>query len=289
MLVPWARPFAHPLTRDGPSLKLERLEAKRDLDLVASGSHYKSRSALEGACVMHINAIRANIFGFVAAICVGGLSGEAAAGTMWASDYLFPGQSLVAPGCYYRMDMQSDGNLVIYAGAGGSRPIWSIGSRPGAGSYAVMQSDGNFVVRNGQNRAVWAAGTDSALGYRASYVAMQDDGNFVAYAYASDADIYPGYVLLATWSTRTAGQALGASPCLYRQEVTHIQGGIDRAGGDYAWYTSPDYLSCARDCVYDSRCKAFTHRASDQICWLKGSVPNATSNGSLVSGNIYGR
>jgi type II secretory pathway component PulJ len=59
------------------------------------------------------------------------------------------------------------------------------------GSYtALMQSDGNFVVYNSANTALWASGTNTGSNY---WVSMQVDGNLVVYA--------PGGV--AKWSTAT--------------------------------------------------------------------------------------
>jgi hypothetical protein len=87
--------------------------------------------------------------------------------TMYSSNY-------VAGSSGYRITMQTDGNLVVYNYANSA--LWqSHTSTPG--SYAVMQTDGNLVVYNPSNIAQWSSGTSNA----GSYAIMQPDGNFVIY------------------------------------------------------------------------------------------------------------
>jgi len=72
--------------------------------------------------------------------------------------------------------MQTDGNLVLY---NNGRALWATGTDGNPGAWAVMQSDGNFVVYSSQNRALWATGTDGNPG---AWAVMQSDGNFVVYS-----------------------------------------------------------------------------------------------------------
>lgn len=87
------------------------------------------------------------------------------------------------------MCMQNDGNLVlykmlIYVGKVLKVPIWSTGTfnRPGfkAPYQLCVQPDGNLVIYDGANRALWASGT-SNKGTPPHTVTMQNDGNFVLY------------------------------------------------------------------------------------------------------------
>jgi predicted lipoprotein with Yx(FWY)xxD motif len=119
------------------------------------------------------------------------------------SDRLFAGQwmttdaPLISANGRYAAYLQDDANLVLCYTTNGaadlSRPYWSVfanaagqvgGPRTGPHYYAVMQSDGNFVLYNGPNPAsqgppYWATGTNRAQG---QYTAiMQTDGNFVVY------------------------------------------------------------------------------------------------------------
>ncbi len=94
--------------------------------------------------------------------------------TLYTHERLQPGQSLVSNGRQYRLLMQRDGNLVIYAN---SAAIWATGTNGKSGASLVMQGDGNLVLyHNGV--AVWATGTNPNSGVR---LVMQTDGNLVLY------------------------------------------------------------------------------------------------------------
>jgi hypothetical protein len=104
------------------------------------------------------------------------------AGTLVSGDYLFPGQRLLSPQCFFHLEMQLDGNLVLYRGPGGGSPSWntdtgSSGDTSGT-NYAVMQSDGNFVVYEPKQPPLgfWNTGTEGLPG---SHLSLQDDGNLV--------------------------------------------------------------------------------------------------------------
>ena len=63
--------------------------------------------------------------------------------------------------------MQSDGNLVVYAGGGGpgsGGALWSSGTWGNSGAYATVQDDGNLVVYKsgggpGVGGGLWSSGT----------------------------------------------------------------------------------------------------------------------------------
>jgi hypothetical protein len=91
------------------------------------------------------------------------------------------GQGLTSSNGRFHLNMQTDGNLVIYDG---SSPIWATGTwnlpsdrRP---THANMQSDGNLVLYNDANQASWASGSWGS-GRVNPFVEMQDDGNVVIY------------------------------------------------------------------------------------------------------------
>ena len=81
----------------------------------------------------------------------------------------------------YRLEMQADGNLVIYDN--NNTAIWSSGTA-GAGFgtpyKTIMQNDGNLVLYDKNDNALWSSQT---AGYGVSpYKAMiQIDGNLVVY------------------------------------------------------------------------------------------------------------
>lgn len=102
-----------------------------------------------------------------------------------------PGQSRTSRNGQYKLQQQTDGNLVLVHAQRG--PIWSSNTARSAGARAVMQHDGNLVVQDLDNKAVFASGTD---GTGASFVVVQDDGNVVVYDTANK----------ALWSTRTTNK-----------------------------------------------------------------------------------
>ena len=71
--------------------------------------------------------------------------------------------------------MQTDGNLVVVTRG---TPRWATGTT-GAGNRLEMQSDGNAVVYTASGRAVWASETAGQPGAR---LVMQNDGNLVLYS-----------------------------------------------------------------------------------------------------------
>jgi hypothetical protein len=98
-----------------------------------------------------------------------------------AKDTLAPGESLL-PGQFlqladgrFTLIMQSDGNLVLYNKV--ERALWDSGTVGQAVSQTIMQTDGNLVIY-GPAGALWSTGTD---GWGGAYLTIQNDGNVVMY------------------------------------------------------------------------------------------------------------
>jgi len=73
--------------------------------------------------------------------------------------------------------MQHDGNLVLYR----KRDMfarWHTVTHQHAGSYAIMQDDGNLVVISAAGKPLWASRTGGNSG---AYLVIQNDGNLVIY------------------------------------------------------------------------------------------------------------
>jgi hypothetical protein len=101
--------------------------------------------------------------------------------TIAAGEFLGRNQSLTSGDGRFRAVMQTDGNFVVYDG---NTPLWASGKDLGLGAYfAAMQLDGNFVVYTGspqlQGAALWASATN--LGAAPYFLTMQADGNLVVY------------------------------------------------------------------------------------------------------------
>jgi hypothetical protein len=109
---------------------------------------------------------------------------------------MFPNQSRTSADGRFRLTYQDDGNLVLRDENGS--PIWAINCWPectdmGTAGRAEMQSDGNFVVYNGDGVAVWATATN---GNNNSFAVVQSDGN--TRLYRNPNGTY-------TWETGTGG------------------------------------------------------------------------------------
>ena len=114
---------------------------------------------------------------------------------MQPGDVLRPGWSIYSPSEDFQLIMQTDGNLVLYDGAG--KALWASNTDHHPGAYAVMQTDGNLVVYPPAGHALWASGTDKDAG---DYLYMQSDGDLVLYKGST-----------AVWATKTNGKGSGGS------------------------------------------------------------------------------
>ncbi|UOY01114.1 L,D-transpeptidase family protein [Blastococcus sp. PRF04-17] len=85
------------------------------------------------------------------------------------------GQNLRSSDGAYRLTVQPDGNVVLYAADG--RAVWNTGTARSGATRLVMQSDGNLVLYG--TGAVWNSRTSGNPGAR---VALQVDGNLVVYS-----------------------------------------------------------------------------------------------------------
>jgi len=88
----------------------------------------------------------------------------------------------------YRLQLQLDGNFVLYGPSG--RALWANGVF--STRYIVLQADGNLVGYTDSNTATWSTRTN---GSGATLLRVQNDGNVVLYAGSR-----------AVWSTGTYGK-----------------------------------------------------------------------------------
>ncbi|MBY7740121.1 lectin [Paenibacillus polymyxa] len=88
---------------------------------------------------------------------------------------LLKGQSLQSANGVYKLILQEDGNLVLYTQQGIA--LWSSRTNGEAVKYALMQTDGNFVIY-GYPNPLWSTRTN---GWSNAFLVLQDDGNLVVY------------------------------------------------------------------------------------------------------------
>ncbi len=209
--------------------------------------------------------------------------------------------------------MQDDGNLVMYSRGG--LPLWaSRGGKTGyrqdllptegrlragqalwsnSGQYrAVMQGDGNFVVYNASNTALFATGT---AGNADAHVRMQADGNLVVYTTAG----------VAKWSSNTAPSS---NDVVVMQDDGNLV--IYTTGGKAVWasrtatgttpvgstggYPDADAIDCSAKFGKYSWCKngtwasgrGFAYRnCTDYVAWRLGLVWSQVQSGG--TGHAY--
>jgi hypothetical protein len=133
-------------------------------------------------------------------------SGEPVDGSDMLSpgDTLAPNTSLASQSGRYRLQYQTDGNLVLVdTSTDPWTPLWASGTNDNNPGFVVMQPDGNLSIYNGSGSVVWS--TDTARSDNA-YLLVQNDGNVVLY----DADDNP------LWATDTVQ---GPGPLAHRPLV----------------------------------------------------------------------
>jgi nucleoid-associated protein YgaU len=104
------------------------------------------------------------------------------------------GQSLTSENGAYKLILQDDGNLVLYAG---DSSVWSTETNGKKVVRAEVQTDGNFVLYSADD-PVWASETKGAKDVR---LVLQDDRNLVLYGFDGPA-----------WSSNTKTDEVPATP-----------------------------------------------------------------------------
>jgi pimeloyl-ACP methyl ester carboxylesterase len=92
-------------------------------------------------------------------------------------EQLSPGQNRTSPDGQFELSYQGDGNLVLYRMSDG-QPLWA--THTFAPGVVEMQHDGNLVIYSAAGHAIWASGT---VGYPGARLAVQSDSNLVIYDY----------------------------------------------------------------------------------------------------------
>jgi hypothetical protein len=193
-------------------------------------------------------------------------------------DFLFPGQQLVADQCYFNLVMQYDGNLVSY-GDNGAWVNWYSGTYAGGpfspGGYATLQPDGNFVIYNWNDQAVWA---NNVVGnWSGSRLVMQIDGNIVEYS---------SPLSFVLWNSGTVrGPALPTLGCRQSASKTHVVGNVDRDGTPIgASFAVPHPSWCGYYCAQDAHCVGYSVARGQ--CTLRSTLGPLRAAQGAVTGWI---
>jgi hypothetical protein len=108
--------------------------------------------------------------------------------TLGPGQRMHGGDSIRSTNGTYALNMQTDGNLVLYGPTG---LVWAADTVGHAGAFVTMQNAGNLVVYSATNVPLWARPSSGYL--EGSRLVLQNDRNLVIYS--------PGNLL--TWATNT--------------------------------------------------------------------------------------
>lgn len=89
---------------------------------------------------------------------------------------LTAGNNLLSTDSQSALALQKNGDLALYSNF---QPVWDTGPLGATSSHLVMQSDGNLVLYNQSNVALWSSQTPGNPGAR---LVLQTDGNMVIYS-----------------------------------------------------------------------------------------------------------
>jgi hypothetical protein len=121
-------------------------------------------------------------------------------GIMPQGNQLGIGAALQSANKRFRLDMQSDGNLVLYKEPE-HRPIWHTDTVGRGGFRANLQHDGNFVLYTESSVPIWNSRTQDI---QLNFLILQDDGNLVIYGKDYN-NLFDPLPQRAQWSTGTYG------------------------------------------------------------------------------------
>jgi hypothetical protein len=114
-----------------------------------------------------------------------------------AGQALKAGEAIRSANGQYELEMQKDGNLVLYDAANG-KALWSSDTAGSGAQIAKLGTDGNLQVLNGDH-AVWSSNT---TGPNIESLTPQDDGNLVINANTATVGKPPKET--SVWSSKTA-------------------------------------------------------------------------------------
>ena len=197
--------------------------------------------------------------------------------TLWApgaliSNALAAGQSLTSPNGQFRLTMQGDGNLVEY---GGASVVWASGTNP-SGARAVVQDDGNFVVYDSSDSALWASDTSGNPG---AYLSLRDTGELSVVS-ATGSRLWAGPGELALNATLTSGQTLNSPLGAYRLTM--------QANGNLVEYDAADTViwetgtNSGTRAVMQSDGNLVLYDGANQALWASNTSGNPGAYLSLL-------
>jgi hypothetical protein len=188
---------------------------------------------------------------------------------------LFNGQRLVSDSGYYHLEMQSDGNLVEYAGCGTGSAVWATNTvnrvtdpGPSWNTWAVLQQDGNFVEYGPVDLGYFSPGpvlfaSNTVNSDNSTQLRLQDDGNLVIYAGESAGVALPN-----------GAEVHGREPnegCNGDSSITTVWSNLaPSSGGTYLAGFNYDLGECGNWCASKPDCVAFYSATSEDPFYAEG-------------------
>jgi hypothetical protein len=99
--------------------------------------------------------------------------------TLAPGDTLEVGRTLRSSDLWYSLEMQSDGNLVLYRSPD-RQALWATHTNKKLATQVVMQGDGNLVLYTADRKPLWASNTNAPKN-QGAVLRLQNDGNLVIY------------------------------------------------------------------------------------------------------------
>jgi len=130
---------------------------------------------------------------------------------------LASGGSVTSPNGLYRLDMQTDGNLVLYDLTGGNQvSLWSSGTSVSGAQFELQRSN-NMVVVDQSNATLWSSET---IGRGAVELRIKDDGDMALYDLDNNLvwsrfEVLPDPWVLALGGVMVSGSSLISENGLY--------------------------------------------------------------------------
>ncbi|MHA3700962.1 transglycosylase family protein [Jatrophihabitans sp. YIM 134969] len=122
------------------------------------------------------------------------------------------GDALRSANGVFSLQLQSDGNLVEYAGG---RPVWTSSTGGRGGSRLTLQTDGNLVLRNAANAAVWS--TSQFASDPSALILRNDAALYTARTNGSEYwGAHPRFDVVGTGAALRPGQSVYSKDLQYR-------------------------------------------------------------------------
>lgn len=160
--------------------------------------------------------------------------------TLDPGEWLFRGQYLRSPSGQFRLEVGFDGNVTLwaYASHGGSRRAkWSTGTTGSAAERLEMQPDGNLVVYTAARQPLWNSGTS---GQPNNHLRLQDDSNLVIWNTAGQVawQSGPSHDTLTAGEDLEPGWSIASTNGLYRL-LMQTNGRLTLIENNAAVWTTP--------------------------------------------------